>query len=367
MKNLFLLCLGFILLSPVYAQIDGPRSASSFTTVVIPGSNKTWLNTGNAAASDNSYSNFGNLTGGVGSYTDYLVATNFGFSIPLGVTVSGIVAEVERSDPNSRTSDYRVRIVKGGVIGSTERSGGAAYGSTDSYQLYGNAGDLWGETWTSTDINTPNFGLAIAAQRSVSGGTTAGQIDHIRITVYYDFFTLPVRLSSFTAVKLGQDVLVSWQTTDESNMQQYVVERSRNGRDFSAIHSRQSLNQAGSLQYSFTDTDPLPGNSWYRIKMVGNNGEVKHSSLALIQFENNAKADLYPTLLSPGQMLNIRNQSNEKLTVIFYSPSGQKLSTVQTLSTSFSSIMLFGQKGLVIYQVFNEEGIMKGRGRLMIQ
>jgi len=100
MKNFLLISLFAFSSVALQAQIQGPLSGSSFTTVAIPGSDKTWTNLSNAAASDDAYSMFGNITGGVGSYTNYLVATNFGFTIPLSSTITGIIVEVESSDPN---------------------------------------------------------------------------------------------------------------------------------------------------------------------------------------------------------------------------------------------------------------------------
>ena len=368
MKNLFLVCLAGILTHTLSAQFEGPLSGGSFTNTAIVGSNKSWTNTSNAGASDNSYASFGNLGGGVGSHTDYLVATNFNFAIPSGVLISGIVVEVERSDPSGRTSDFRVRIVKGGVIGLADRSGGAAYGISDSYQLYGNAGDNWGEGWTPADINSPNFGVAIAAQRSVTGGTTAGRIDDIRITVFYDFSTtLPVRLTSFIASRQDRSVMLKWKTTDESNMSEYLVERSANGRDFTAIQSVASRNNSYATEYAYTDNAPIRGISYYRIKMKGTAGDIRHSPVISIHYSEIASVDLYPTILGQGQMINIRNAVQEKLTIRFISANGQQVARITTNENRFSSILLQNQKGTIYYQVFRENGSIAGNGRLLVQ
>ncbi|MEJ0104975.1 MAG: hypothetical protein WDO19_21565 [Bacteroidota bacterium] len=169
----------------------------------------------------------------LGAYTDYLVVTDFLFALPPGASISGIVIDIERSDAFRRTSDYSIRIVKNGVIGATERSLGAGYRAGDSYQSYGSSGDLWGESWTDADINNSGFGVAIAAQRSVGGaGATAGKINDVQITVFYNFVVTPVRLVSFSACKKNKQTELTWVTADEVNMDHYEIERSSNGRDF---------------------------------------------------------------------------------------------------------------------------------------
>lgn len=365
MKNCLLL---YLLLLPAFilkAQIQGPLNGNSFTTVAIPGSNQTWVNPGNVSASDNIYSTFGNLTAGIGSYTDYLVATNFGFSIPSGVTINGIVVEVERSDPNFRTADYRVRIVKGGTISAAERASGSSYPSSDSYQSYGNAGDLWGESWTQADINATDFGVAIAAQRSVNGGTTGGRVDHIRIIVFYDFTTLPVTLINFSATKKDRSVELKWTTTYEINMSHYEVERSTNARDFLPVQYLTSLDQNRETKYIAEDTYPVSGISYYRLKMVENDGRVKYSKIISMQFRTGNAITLYPTVWKNGATLQITNPEYEKLVIYFSNATGQVTGKAVTNSTNVPTSMLSSAKGILFFSITNESGKLLGTGKLL--
>lgn len=140
-----------------------------------------WSNPSNAAAEDAS-----NATASVGGgvSTHYLKATNFGFSIPSGATIDGIVAEAKKAEVLSTDDifDSRVRIVKGGTVGSTDKSSGAEWPTALAYTTYGGAADLWGETWSHADVNASDFGFVIAC---TSTGAGSAQVDHMRITVYY--------------------------------------------------------------------------------------------------------------------------------------------------------------------------------------
>ncbi len=369
MRQFLLLALVLSLSDFLSAQIDGPNSPGSFTVVNIPGSSATWSNTGNASSSDNSYVTSGSIPGAAGAYTDYLVATDFGFSIPPSVIISGIVVEVERADPNARTADYSIRIVKNGIIGSNEKSFGAGYAMSDAYQIYGNAGDLWGEAWTNNDVNNTGFGVAIAAQRSVTGASTAGRIDHIRITVFYDFaFILPLRLISFTASQTNDAVHLKWTTVEETNMSHYEVQRSTDGRNFAAINSTPSRNSMSNTTYSFTDQSPVHGVAYYRLRMTGHNpGDVKHSQVLTVHYTGKSNVSLWPTVLSPGQTLTIANANQERLIVRFFSANGLLAGTVSTNGNYLSSEALRMQKGTVFFSIQNENGITTGRGKLVVK
>jgi hypothetical protein len=120
------------------------------------------------------------------STSNYLVSSAHGFTIPVGATIDGIVANVNRySNTANQTFDERVRIVKGGVVGATDRSAGGFWSTTGSDVVtYGGVSDLWGESWLYSDINASNFGLAIACRES--GGTqTDGLVDYVELTVWY--------------------------------------------------------------------------------------------------------------------------------------------------------------------------------------
>lgn len=165
---------------------QGPRSAGA-------GANQTgvgtvaWSFTGNIVADDGSSASSGTLTSG--AQTNYLVASTFGFSIPAGSTIDGIVVEIKRSDLSSSDNirDNRIRIVKGGSIQTTDKATATAWPASfaPSYASYGGSSDLWGTAWTAEDVNANDFGVAISARSLSVKGFRSAAVDHVRITVYY--------------------------------------------------------------------------------------------------------------------------------------------------------------------------------------
>lgn len=179
------------------AFILGTGTKHSPQTVVDDSSIGTisWSGPESAKKHDNESATADVLASGI---SHYLKATNFAFAIPSTATINGILVEVLRTEGDAATAnifDNAVRIVKGGVIGTHDKSKltewdfptrpGDPFLEDDEYTSYGGSTDLWGTTWTPTDINASTFGVAISAKGVGGTGTSQAQIDHIRITVYY--------------------------------------------------------------------------------------------------------------------------------------------------------------------------------------
>lgn len=160
---------------------QGPNSGATFSSVSRGVGSTVWLNTGNASASDNAYAQIVGTT----NLSQYLQATNFSFSIPAGVTVNGILVEVEqKSGATGAGFESSVKIVKGGSILGTEKSTNISLSPSDTYRSYGGSADLWGLTWADTDINASTFGVGFSIGNG-GKGTGSCDVDHIRITVFY--------------------------------------------------------------------------------------------------------------------------------------------------------------------------------------
>ena len=157
---------------------NSPQTMADDATV----GTRAWSTVNNAKVSDDVYA-----TATVSGISHYLKATNFGFSIPTGATINGILVEIERKHASDviYTIDSIVKIVKAdGTFGTTNKADTATHWTTtDTYKSYGSSSDLWGETWDSTKINDVDFGVGLSIEGFV--GTGVSYVDHIRITVYY--------------------------------------------------------------------------------------------------------------------------------------------------------------------------------------
>lgn len=160
---------------------SGPLGAGAGANQTLSGS--AWTNPGNITASDAS---FASDTINNGSSSDYLVATNFGFSIPSNATITGItVGALGGPSGVSAIADLHAQLVKGGVTQTTDRSSGAVWANSVLARTYGSSSDLWGGSWTPGDINASNFGFSYAVENVALSGSQTASVDYISITVNY--------------------------------------------------------------------------------------------------------------------------------------------------------------------------------------
>lgn len=130
----------------------------------------------------------------------YLNATNFSFSIPVNATIKGILVEIEKrgSQNYGYIYDNSVRLRKAsGLVGDDLAKLEDEWPLSATYISYGSSTELWGTSWSYSDINNIAFGVSIQNWYDSIEGEDTGGIDHIRITVYYTEATSKKRRRMF--------------------------------------------------------------------------------------------------------------------------------------------------------------------------
>lgn len=175
---------------------------------VTSGATVDWVNPGNIVSSNNVYATAG-LSAGADTIrvSDYLRADQFAFSIPSMATIDGIICSVERkASAASSIRDYAVQMLKNGTIpaGSNDKKDTSVYWSTTEGTVsYGSPTDLWGASWTPTDINSSTTGFAIRCDYIPAYSTATASVDYMSMTVYYTVDGIKFGSTSFGAVYYG--------------------------------------------------------------------------------------------------------------------------------------------------------------------
>jgi len=162
-----------------HASTLGPNNPSTGTNVSL--GNNAWSSPGNITSSDDTYASapYSNSTD-----TDNLQGTGYGFSIPAGATINGITVSVERHYTGPGVAIDSTRLVKAGVAVGSSKAGGV-WPLSDATATYGSSSDLWGTTWTATDVNASNFGVLLGASDNTVGSSGTAFVDTMTITVTY--------------------------------------------------------------------------------------------------------------------------------------------------------------------------------------
>ena len=247
------------------------RSPAGCISSDIGGPN--WGNAGRAVSSNNSYATVGVNDN---QNSDLLLCGAYGFSIPAGATILGIIVDVERrvNSTAAPTQDFQMRLIKGGAVQATDRSTATAYTLVDTVEPHGGATDLWGTTWTPADINAANFGAAFSTfKNGTAGGGLTVSVDHIQVVVHYSqpppvpTLVSPADASSTTSTQPTLD----W--TDEidpdGDTVTYDIQADNDGCGFPSPE----VNQTGLAVSTFTPGAPLaPGTYCWRVRTVDEHG-----------------------------------------------------------------------------------------------
>jgi hypothetical protein len=280
----------------------GPNNPTTSDNVPFTGSRYDFITESNALVSDNNFASAASLLSILPEQTDYLQVKGFGFNIPTAASICGIEAHVTKSATDigilfisAYVQDYNVRLIKNNALIGTSLNQGSAWSSSNTTTTYGGVNELWGTTWSPTDVNSNNFGFSIAAEvKTVIGLLPVVNIDHISLTVYYlDPTVLPAQVIQFNVANASnRSALLSWkQSGDETTS--YVVERSANGHKWETVNGSPQ-NNVGSSLHSFRDTRPLPGKSYYRLKMITAGGDTRYTTSQPFELIDHTTLTCYP-------------------------------------------------------------------------
>jgi hypothetical protein len=190
---------------------------------LVAGFSAAWTNPGNITANDSVVATVTVTT----TNSDWLVANNFGFSIPSGSTIDGIVATVNASAnaSSSAVDNGAFLIHANSSFSPSNQATNSALPTTLTDKTYGGSSSTWGDSWTATDINSANFGFAFRVGGFTNPSTA--NVDYIKIQVYYTspstpilYYNNPTPSSGANISSSGSDPTDSGQTVNPQTYQE---------------------------------------------------------------------------------------------------------------------------------------------------
>jgi hypothetical protein len=135
--------------------------------------------------------------------------------------------------------------------------------------------------------------------------------------------TLPVTLSSFEGIGNKCDAKLNWTVSNEVNFKGYEIEVSKDGQTFEKVGVvNASISNMG--KYQFNPSQPS-GKSFYRLKMIDNDGKVSYSKIINVITNCSDKVvKVFPNPIRLDQLLNVQLIGyNASVKGDLYSASGQ--------------------------------------------
>lgn len=113
--------------------------------------------------------------------------------------------------------------------------------------------------------------------------------------------TLPLTLQSFTGSLVNNNAQLSWSTTNEINVKEFIVERALNASDFSPIGKIDANNAITQNNYSYIDTFSA-NTKYYRLKVLDKEGRYEYSKIIVV---TGKKSKLNNLSIFPNPVKNI--------------------------------------------------------------
>lgn len=164
-----------------------------------------------------------------------------------------------------------------------------------------------------------------------------------------------VNLASFSATKQpDNDVELAWRVASEVNMDYYEIELAR-GNDAFAQNNFESLTQQPSQgntnmgnSYLYNDAEPnKTGVRYYRLKMVGVDGNITYSDVRAVVFNSEIKPLVYPNPTNGPSWLMFQANDGEIVDVVVYDINGRSLLKKNYRATGFIQKIEFHLSGIV--------------------
>lgn len=105
--------------------------------------------------------------------------------------------------------------------------------------------------------------------------------------------TLPLNLTSFTGKAAFNTAKLNWQTTNETNVSHFVLQKSTDGQNFSTVKTIAANNTTTVNRYQAEDTGLLSGTYYYRLNTLDNDGSATLSNMITVTIKTTALS-LYP-------------------------------------------------------------------------
>lgn len=154
-------------------------------------------------------------------------------------------------------------------------------------------------------------------------GTTTYPSDVFVCKWGYDAI-LPVSLTHFSAVKKDQSIQLNWNIANETGIDKYVVEKSSDNNQFTAIATvKPGLQLYNDYFYSDKIINDNNRELFYRIKIVNQTGKASYSKIIRILLSRNIETKILSNPVNDKVDIVLQLEKDEKLDLKIISTSGK--------------------------------------------
>jgi hypothetical protein len=147
--------------------------------------------------------------------------------------------------------------------------------------------------------------------------------DFSRWTLQLPSNALPVTFVYIRASCTGGKILISWKTAQEINSSHFDIERSPNGINWTPIGTIPSSgNSLTEKTYTYSDTNPLPANGFYRIAEYDQTGRVLYTTVSRANCDRKDGIKVWPNPVEQTAWLSINLSVSSSAIIKLYDAKG---------------------------------------------
>ncbi len=138
----------------------------------------------------------------------------------------------------------------------------------------------------------------------------------------------PLDLVKFSATPQGKMVQLDWTVANETAVEKYVIEYSKDSRNWVVIGEQVANNISAEHNYEFLHTTPKDGANYYRLKMLDTDETSTYSKVELVYFKPQTNVlEVYPNPFSNYIQVGIYANDASVAHAVLYNQIGQIVAT----------------------------------------
>ncbi|MFK7932951.1 MAG: T9SS type A sorting domain-containing protein, partial [Saprospiraceae bacterium] len=198
---------------------------------------------------------------------------------------------------------------------------------------------------------------------------TYGEVEDYSVVITDDIQPLSIRppaeLLTLEAKVASEVVELSWLNNTGPVNESYIIERSTNGLDYTAVMELNAYEATGQPQFvQWTDDTPQEGSNFYRIKLIFEDSTTRYSDYRQVRIFHTAPFTIYPNPAQRQTTIDLSNQQGKTVEIQIYNQFG-KLS-YQSQTTDYQKTISLENLQNGVYFVYIVTNGRKSKGQKMV-
>jgi len=180
----------------------------------------------------------------------------------------------------------------------------------------------------------------------------------------------PLTWLQFQGQKVHDGIALQWATQQERNVDFFDLQRSSDGVRWQSIHEHAAVGFSEiRSDYQYTDTRPLPGLDYYRLRSVDFDGAESYSPTVAVRYGSDpAQAVMYPNPAHSSVSFRLEKELREKVAYAhIFDPLGRLARTLHLPESDHDQPLPLDDltTGLYFVEFRSEEGVRLATGKFL--